>query len=98
MGLVPQPWADGSTAVIYDVEPGQAHGRRLALRFHPDGSVTEFEAPPLQRLRAPAWRTGRGGMRSDGPVSVVQQLEDTPFLPARRAAQPVAGQEVTSFS
>jgi carotenoid 1,2-hydratase len=90
------PLADGSTAVIYDVEPGQPHGRRLALRFHPDGRVTRFEAPPLQRLARTAWRLPRR-MRSDGPVSVVQQLEDTPFYQRAVLRSQLLGEEVTSF-
>ena len=88
--------ADGSTAVIYDVEPGQPNGRLLALRFHPDGRVTEFEAPPLRKLPKTAWRLPRR-MRSDSPVSVVQQLEDTPFYQRAVLQSQLLGETVTSF-
>ena len=90
------PLADGSTAVLYDVEPGQEHGRLLALRFHPDGRVTEFEAPPLQTLPTTAWFLPRR-MRSDGPVSLVQQLEDTPFYQRAMLQSQMLGETVTSF-
>ena len=90
------PLADGSTAVLYDVEPGQGHGRLLALRFHPDGRVTEFQAPPLQHLSKTAWRLPRR-MRSDGPVSVLHQLEDTPFYQRAMLRSQLLGETVTSF-
>ena len=88
--------ADGSTAVLYDVEPGQPGGRVLALRFHPDGSVTEFDAPPLHHLPRTAWRLGRR-MRSESPVRVLQQLEDTPFYQRAMLQSRMLGEDVTSF-
>jgi carotenoid 1,2-hydratase len=88
--------ADGSTAVIYDVEPGQPDGRLLALRFHPDGSVTEFDAPPLRSLPKTAWRLPRR-MRSDSAVRVLQQLEDTPFYQRAMLQSQMLGEEVISF-
>jgi carotenoid 1,2-hydratase len=88
--------ADGSTAVVYDVEPGQPGGRLLALRFHPDGHVSEFDAPPLRCLPKTAWRLPRR-MRSDSPVHVLQQLEDTPFYQRAVLQSQMLGEEVTSF-
>lgn len=88
--------ADGSTAVIYEVEPGQAGGRLLALRFGPDGSVTPFDAPPQRKLARTAWRLPRR-MRSDSPVSVLQQLEDTPFYQRAVLQSHLLGERVTSF-
>ena len=42
---------DGSTAVLYDVEPEKAdRGRLLALRFERNGQVTPFD-PPAQHPR-----------------------------------------------
>lgn len=87
--------ADGSTAVLYDVEPDRPGGRLLALRFHPDGSVTPFEAPPLQPLDRTAWRLPRR-LRSDGPVSVLEQLEDTPFYQRAVLQSHLLGETVTS--
>ncbi|MDP2263309.1 MAG: carotenoid 1,2-hydratase [Hydrogenophaga sp.] len=88
--------ADGSTAVIYDVEPGTPASRLLALRFHPDGRVTGFDAPPLQTLPPTAWRIPRR-MRSDGPVGIAQQLEDTPFYQRAMLHSQLLGETVTSF-
>jgi carotenoid 1,2-hydratase len=88
--------ADGSTAVLYDIEPGQPDGRVLALRFQRDGSVTAFEPPPLHSLPRTAWRLPRR-MRSDGPVSVQQQLEDTPFYQRAVLRSQLLGEAVTSF-
>ena len=45
---------DGSTAVIYDVQPRDTKrggaSRLITRRFSPDGSSSEFEASPRQRL------------------------------------------------
>ena len=90
------PLADGSTAVLYDVEPGQPGSRLLALRFHADGSVTEFDAPPLRSLPRTGWRLPRR-MRSDSPVRVLQQLEDTPFYQRAMLQSQMLGEEVISF-
>ncbi|MDO8906730.1 carotenoid 1,2-hydratase [Hydrogenophaga sp.] len=87
---------DGSTAVIYDVEPGKATGTLLALRFGTDGHVKPFEAPPLQGLPRTAWRLQRR-MRSDAPVCMVQQLEDTPFYQRAILQSSLLGEQVTSF-
>ena len=87
---------DGSTAVLYDVEPEADHGRLLALRFRPDGTVTPFQPPPLRTLQPTAWRIQRR-MRSDTPVRVVQQLEDTPFYQRAVLKSSLLGEHVTSF-
>ncbi len=87
---------DGSTAVIYDTEPEGLDGRLLALRFTPDGRVVPFEAPHSQRLPRTAWRIARR-MRSDSPVKVLQQLEDTPFYQRAMLQSTLLGESVTSF-
>ncbi len=98
---------DGSTAVLYDVEPetraqrGQAAspasaGKVLALRFQPNGEVTPFEPPPTQHLRRTLWGINRR-MRSDGPVEVSQQLEDTPFYQRAVLQSTLLGETVSSF-
>jgi carotenoid 1,2-hydratase len=91
---------DGSTAVIYDVEPQRlpAHpqARLLALRFKPDGHIEPFEAPASQRLPRTRWGIDRR-MRSDGPVSVLQQLEDTPFYQRAVLQSSLLGEQITSF-
>ena len=90
------PLLDGSTAVLYELEPGTPEERLLALRFRPDGQVEPFEAPARQRLNRTLWGIARR-MRSDGPVSVVQQLEDTPFYQRAVLRSRLLGQEVESF-
>ena len=72
--------ADGSTAVIYDVQQKQGKDRLLGLRFTPSGSLEEFAPPPRQELELTGWRIPRR-MRSEGeaPVQVIDMLEDTPF-------------------
>ena len=88
--------ADGSTAVLYDVEPEQAHGHLLALRFQRDGQVTPFEAPPQHALPRTAWRIARR-IRSDSPVQIHEQLEDTPFYQRAMLRHQLLGETVTSF-
>lgn len=87
---------DGSTAVIYDVEPEAPDGRLLALRFHPDGQVSHFDPPTLRTLTKTSWRLPRR-LRSDGPVSVLRQLEDTPFYQRALLRSELLGESVTSF-
>ncbi|MEI7784340.1 MAG: carotenoid 1,2-hydratase [Betaproteobacteria bacterium] len=87
---------DGSTAVIYDVEPDDPQGHVLALRFTPDGRVLDFEAPAQQRLPRTGWGLSRR-MRSDAAVKVLQQLEDTPFYQRSVISSHLLGQAVTSF-
>jgi carotenoid 1,2-hydratase len=58
--------SDGSTAVIYDIEPDDPSGHVLALR-------------------------------SQGPVQVLQQLEDTPFYQRSVLRSRLLDEEVTSF-
>ena len=87
---------DGSTAVLYDVEPGKAQGRLLALRFGRHGGVQPFEPPPLQALPRTAWRIDRR-MRSDSQVLVSQQLEDTPFYQRAVLQSSLLGESVSSF-
>jgi carotenoid 1,2-hydratase len=76
---------DGSTAVIYDVQP-----RLIAQRFAPDGSTSAFEPSPRQRLAPSAlWRIDRQ-VRAAEPPRVLRTLEDTPFY-ARSLIEMQAG-------
>jgi carotenoid 1,2-hydratase len=88
--------SDGSTAVIYDIEPDDPSGHVLALRFMPDGRVLPFDAPAQQPLPPTGWRIARR-MRSQGPVQVLQQLEDTPFYQRSVLRSRLLDEEVTSF-
>ncbi|NBU87647.1 MAG: carotenoid 1,2-hydratase [Betaproteobacteria bacterium] len=71
-------WPDGSTQVVYDMQWPDRAERVLNLRFGADGQVTEQAADPVQALSPTAWRVHRRA-RSAHPVSLHEQLEDTPF-------------------
>lgn len=88
---------DGSTAVIYDVQPKATPDRLLAYRFFADGHVEPFDAPPRQALPKTGWRVARR-MRSDegAPVSVIDMLEDTPFYERSLLASGLFGERVIS--
>ena len=88
--------ADGSVAVLYDLQYKSGPDSLLALRFCPDGRVEHFDAPPRQTLRPTAWRLARR-MRSDTPVQVREQLEDTPFYQRAVLGSTLLGQPVTSL-
>jgi carotenoid 1,2-hydratase len=88
--------SDGSTAVLYDIEPDDPAGHVLALRFARDGQVSHFEPPAQQRLPRTGWALARR-MRSDGPVKVLQQLEDTPFYQRSVISSKLLGESLTCF-
>ncbi len=89
--------ADGSTAVIYDVQQKQGADRLLGLRFAPDGRIEDFAPPPRQSLPRTGWRIDRR-MRSEGeqPVRVIEMLEDTPFYERSVLASRLFGEDVIS--
>lgn len=86
---------DGSTAVIYDLQPKQGPDRVIARHFAPDGGDVAFVAPPVHPLPRTAWRIERS-MRSDAgaPPRVVMQLEDTPFYQRAMLHGQLGGQRV----
>ena len=91
------PLKDGSTAVIYDIQgKTTAQDKLLALRFKPDGTVENFDPPPRQPLPATAWRIDRR-MRSQSPVHIKAQLEDTPFYQRALLQSELLGETVDSF-
>ncbi len=90
---------DGSTLVHYDVQwPSQAHApeRLLSLRFDAQGQVDTLPTPPAQDLPPTAWRLQRR-MRSEGPVRVARQLEDTPFYQRALIDLPLGRRQVPAF-
>jgi carotenoid 1,2-hydratase len=89
--------ADGSTAVIYDVQPKQGAERVIAQRFQPDGSHEPFEVPPRQPLPRTGWRLHRR-MRGDvgTSVDVQQTLEDAPFYSRSLLQASVQGERVVT--
>jgi len=89
--------ADGSTAVIYDVQPKIGDDRVIAQRFFPDGRVEPFTPPMRQALPKTGWRIDRRQRSDDDvPVSVIEQLEDTPFYQRAVLARGLFGQRVIS--
>jgi carotenoid 1,2-hydratase len=88
--------SDGSVAVIYDVQPKIGNDHVLALRFSGDGHIEQFLAPPRVQLAKTVWRIPRR-MRSDGPVTISKQLEDTPFYQRAMLNSELLGEKVTSF-
>ena len=87
---------DGSVAVLYDLQYQQGPDHLLALRFHPDGTISEFDAPPRVALKRTAWRIARR-MRSQSSVELVSQLEDTPFYQRCVLQSRLLDEEVLSF-
>lgn len=88
--------ADGSTAVVYDVQPHAEPPRLITRNFAPDGTDTPFEAPAHQALpRAPVWRIDRQ-VHAEGQAHVVRTLEDTPFYARSLLRMQVAGQPVSA--
>lgn len=87
---------DGSTAVLYDLEPERHDGRLLALHFGRDGGVRPFEAPQRQPLQRTRWRMPRR-MHSEAGLGVLRQLEDTPFYQRCTLQTRLLGETVTSF-
>jgi carotenoid 1,2-hydratase len=92
------PLADGSTAVIYDVQPRQGPDRVIAQRFARDGSAQAFEAPPRQDLPRSKWRLDRRMRTEPGtPARVLQTLEDTPFYVRSTVQAGLLGETVTAM-
>jgi carotenoid 1,2-hydratase len=89
--------SDGSTAVIYDVQPKDGPERLLGQRFFPDGRIEAFAPPPRQALPKTGWRLERR-MRSEGsaPVREIDLLEDTPFYERSVLASRLLGEDVIS--
>jgi carotenoid 1,2-hydratase len=90
--------ADGSVSVLYDIREKSDTERLLALRFHRDGRVDTFDAPPRQSLPKAFWRVGRSIRSEDAhPPRVAQTLEDTPFYIRSVIESTLLGERVTSM-
>jgi len=87
---------DNSSLVFYDMAwPGQ-EDKLLSLRFTSQGQVETMPSAPVQSLRKTGWQIGRR-MRSDTPVSVHEQLEDTPFYQRALLNFSYAGEKLLAF-
>jgi carotenoid 1,2-hydratase len=87
---------DNSTLVFYDMQWPGHEDKLLSLRFEPNGAVTPMPAAPVQRMKNTAWQIGRR-MRSDAPVSLHEQLEDTPFYQRALLNFSYAGEKLLAF-
>ena len=90
--------SDGSVAVLYDIREKSGNERVLALKFNPDQSVEQFQAPARQALPKAFWRVGRS-IRSEAgvPARVVNTLEDTPFYVRSVLESGLLGENVISM-
>ena len=87
----------GGTAVLYDAVRRDGSTRLLALRFGPDGSVENFEAPPPVHLPTTGWRVARGTRADAGHgAAVVETLEDTPFYARSLLRTHLLGERTTA--
>ena len=87
---------DNSTLVFYDMQWPGHEDKLLSLRFEPNGAVMPMPAAPVQRMKNTAWQIGRR-MRSDTPVSLHEQLEDTPFYQRALLKFSYAGEKLLAF-
>jgi carotenoid 1,2-hydratase len=88
--------ADGSTAVLYDMQYANQQEQLLALRFDRQGEVQPFDAPERCTLPLTRWRVTRR-MRSSAPVQIHEQLEDGPFYQRALLKSELLGEPVSSF-
>jgi carotenoid 1,2-hydratase len=87
---------DNSSLVFYDMTwPGQ-EDKLLSLRFTPQGQVEAMPAAPIQLLHKTGWQIARR-MRSDDPVKLHEQLEDTPFYQRALLKFSYAGEKLLAF-
>jgi carotenoid 1,2-hydratase len=87
---------NGDTAVIYDIQLKKNASLVLAYRFHQQGHVSEFNVPARQPLAKTKWALSRG-MRSEGEVLIMSQLEDTPFYQRAILQSQLMNETVESF-
>lgn len=88
--------ADGSSAVLYDVRQKAGDDRLLALRFAPDGTVSDFPADPRHTLPPTFWRVPRQ-MRSADTPQLLETLEDTPFYQRAVLQATLSGERALTF-
>ncbi len=68
---------DGSCLALYDAVGKDGVTRQIATRFHGSGNE-DFAPPPRVALPRTSWGIDRR-TQADGPVRVVDTLENTPF-------------------
>ncbi len=92
------PCRDG-TVVLYDMRRRTAGRKAMALMIERDGSMREFEPPPVATLPpGRIWRAKRAiGCEEGGRAEVIHTLEDTPFYARSLVRTRVLGEDVTAF-
>lgn len=92
------PCRDG-TAVLYDMRRRTGGRKVLALMIERDGSIRNFDPPPVVSLPpGRIWRAKRGiGCETGATPRVVDTLEDTPFYTRSLVTTRLLGEDVTSF-
>jgi carotenoid 1,2-hydratase len=89
--------ADGSCAVVYDVQPKQGERRVIAQRFSSSGQSSAFDAPQRVALPRSTWWIKRG-IRTEqtGTASLLHSMEDTPFYARALVQTALCGERVTA--
>ena len=89
--------ADGSTAVLYDVQRRAGGREEFGLRFDPRGAVRAFAPPAPAALPGTGWGIARGTCSDDTARTRVRRtLEDTPFYARSVLSSRLLGEEVTA--
>ncbi|MEM6678773.1 MAG: hypothetical protein AAF675_12965 [Pseudomonadota bacterium] len=70
--------ADGSAALLYDLEDWDGGQHSIARRIAPEGTAEPFAPPPRQRLPRGIWGVARG-TQADAPARLARSFEDAPF-------------------
>jgi len=90
-------FADGSTAVVYDVVPRRraGPGACIARRFTTRGGCFEFEPPPPVGIRPTFWRIDRTpAMDPPLPARACRSFEDAPFYARSQLEGQLLGEAV----
>jgi carotenoid 1,2-hydratase len=89
--------ADGSTAVLYEVQRRAGDREGFGLRFDRGGTVHAFEPPAPAVLPGTGWGIARGTRADDAARARVRRtLEDTPFYARSVLSSRLLGEEVTA--
>ena len=88
-------FANGSTAVVYDVAPRRGPGLCLARRFTTTGGSSDFEPPSPVGISPTFWRIDRAPpMEGPIPASACRTFEDAPFYARSQLAGQLFGEAV----
>jgi len=89
--------ADGSTAVLYEVQRRAGSRDGFGLRFDQRGAVHAFVPPAPAALPGTGWGIARGTRADEAAGARVRRtLEDTPFYARSVLSSRLLGEEVTA--